>query len=199
MLWEERNRKAMEERQLCIPGTDDAFMVGLAEDTPAHLEKPGSRWVLIHAKSGFRLNAFNVIKGWTVGQVSFIANWMYRQFPKTHWVWTETNTEKIKMCLEPLAQQGLNTRDWSGYQNARRCEIQDEMARLLLLGLDYGISDHPDEEESEDIRTTSRLVREENKKKGYPEPGFGYGDCPNADEELLELRVAYAKQKYVRP
>lgn len=194
MIWEEKNRRAMEERQLCIPGTDDAFIVGLAEDTPPHLEKldDGARWVLIHAKSGFRVVALNAI-----GQVSFIANWMYRRFPKTHWVWAETNTEKVKTCLDLVLQQDINTRkDWSGYQDARQFEIEDETMRLITLVLDYGISDNPDEEESEDIMKVNRFTRQENEKLGHPGPGFGYEDCPNQDKELLELRIAYVKQKY---
>ena len=195
MLWDEKNRKAMEEREFCIPGTDDAFMLGLAEDTPSHVERlnHGARWVLIHAKSGFRITAMNAC-----GQVSFFANWLYRRFPKDHWVWAETNTDKVKTCLEPVLEQGLDTRDWSGYQNARMFEIEDERTKLDLLLLDYGISDHPDNEEPEDIRQIFKRQREENEKLGYPRPGKGYEDCPQQDAELLKLRVMYVKQKIVR-
>ncbi|MBU4273654.1 MAG: hypothetical protein KKA28_17470 [Planctomycetes bacterium] len=196
MLWEEKNRKAMEERQFCIPGTNDAFMVGLAEDTPPHLEKLdcGARWVLIHAKSGFRVAALNAI-----GQVSFMANWMYRRLPKDHWVWAETDAETVKMCLEPVLQQDINTKkDWSGYQDARRFEIEDEKAKLIQLIIDYGVSDHPDDEEPEDVRRMSKFQRDDNEARGYPRPGFGYEDCPNQDEDLLKLRLAYLKQKYMR-
>jgi hypothetical protein len=123
---------------------------------------------------------------------------MYRRLPKEHPVWTETDPETVRACLEPIVQQGLNTRDWSGYQDARQFEIKDEMARLLQLVLDYGISDHPDNEESEEVRRVTRFQRENNESRGYPRPGFGYEDSPNQDEELLKLRLAYIKQKYVR-
>jgi hypothetical protein len=194
MLWEEKNRKAMEERQFFIPGTDDVFMVGLAQDTPPHLEKidGGARWVLFHAKSGHRVIAMN-----DIGQVSFLANWLYRQLPKDHWVWAEADTEKVRMCLDPVFEHGLKTvgGDWSGYQSARRFEIEDETARSIQLVLDYGFTNHPDEEEPEEGRLLNRLTREGNAKLGFPRPGFGYADAPNQNKKLLELRITYLKQE----
>ena len=117
--------------------------------------------------------------------------------PEDHLVWTETEAETVKACLEPIVQQALNTRDWSGYHDARKFEIKDEMARLIQLAVDYGISDHPDDEEPEDVRRVTEFRRKDNKSRGYPEPGFGYEDSPNQDQELFELRLAYAKQKYM--
>jgi hypothetical protein len=195
--WEEKNRRAIEQRQFYIPGTDDALIVGVAECEPPHLKKPGSRWLLIHAQSALRLSAFNAIKGWAIGQVAFFANWLYRQFPCDHWVWTETHPDKVRVCLEPVVEKGLDTRDWSEYRTpARDFGIKEESARLSLLILDYGISDHPDDEESEDIRKVSELQRASYKELGHPRPGMGYEDGPYQDKKLLEMRVVYCITKY---
>ena len=196
MHWEEKNRMAMEERKFCIPGANDALMVGLAEDEPPHLKKHGSRYILIHTRSGLRLRAFNAIEGWALGQVSFFANWIYRRFPNDHWLWAETNAEKFRGCLEPIVEQGLDTSDWSGYQNARKFEIE-QMARLMQLVLDYGVRDLPDDEEPEDFRQICKMQREENAKHGHPPPGHGYEDSPDQDRELFHLRLTYVKRKYI--
>ncbi len=198
VLWAEKNRRAMEQRQFCIPGTSDALMVGLREDEPPREGGRGSRWVLIHATSRLRFDAFNAVEGWSIGQVSFLANWMYRRLPREHPVWTESDPDTVRACLEPIIQQGLNTRDWSGYQEARKFEIKDETARLTLLVADYGISDHPDEEEPADVRQANKFQREQNQLRGYPKPGFGYEDPPDQTLDLFNLRLAYLKQKYMQ-
>jgi hypothetical protein len=179
----------MEERQFYIPGTNDALIVGVAEFEPPHLRKPGSRWLLIHAQSGLRLSPFNAVTGWAIGQVAFNANWLYRSFPSDHWVWTETDPERVRACLEPVSEQSLHIKDWSEYQNSRGTRIKDEISRLVLLMLDYGISDHPDNEESEEVRQIFQRTREANESLGHPPPGNGYEDSPDQNRELLELRV----------
>jgi hypothetical protein len=193
MLWAEKNRKAMQERKLCIPGTDDAFLVGVTEDEPPHPEKPGARWVLIHIASARRF-----IARWALGQVAFLANWMYRRFPKDHPLWTETDPETVSACLTPLLQQGFDTEDWSEYQNARRYEIEDEMARMNMLAADYGIPDNPDNELPEGVLGPVRFQREQNQSLGCPRPGMGYEDSPNQEHELFTLRLTYIKRKYMR-
>jgi len=143
-------------REFSIPGTNETFVLGLAEDTPPHLEKlnHGARWVLMHRNSGWRMTAMN-----EPGQVSFLANWAYRQFPERHWVWGENDISKVRTCLEPVLQKAMATRDWSAYQEARHYEIEKEMTNLAMLLIDNGITDKPEDEETPEMKEHLKQLR----------------------------------------
>lgn len=143
-------------RWFLIPGTADALALALREEIRPRTGLEGQgRWIVMHKESGWQVVAL-----YEASQAGFLANWIYRNLPTSHPIWSEADPSTVAACLTPIVERVFSIRDWSAYQIARQSEIADETTELLLMLTDGGVSDKPENEESPEMQEHIRKMRE---------------------------------------